>query len=305
MGGPSVEYDISIISGKSVCDNLNKDRYEVIPVFITRGGEWLIPIEELIDKIDLAFLALHGEYGEDGTLQRFLDDIGIPYTGSSAKTSALGMNKSASSKLFKAAGLFVPDLVEISKHSDWARFKSPFGYPVVVKPIDKGSSIGVSVVRNEFDLQNALCRVFEISRHAMIQQYISGREVTCGVIEDDYNIALPPTEVFPFQADFFDYNAKYLFGASKITPALTINKEREAIQKIALTAHSIIGAEGFSRADMIIGNDGKIYILEVNTLPGLRHDSLFVEAASQMGFSYPLLLDKIIAAAIRKFKIYQ
>jgi D-alanine-D-alanine ligase len=173
---------------------------------------------------------------------------------------------------------------------------------VVVKPVDRGSSVGVSIVRNEFGMQEALCDVFEVSRNAMVEQYVSGREITCAVLEDERgNIALPPTEIFPIGAEFFDYNAKYSAGASKeITPAPITTRETEAVQKIAVAAHEIIGASGVSRTDMIIGNDGRIYVLEINTLPGLTPTSLLPQAANSMGLSNSALLDKIIASALRK-----
>ena len=304
MGGPSSEHDVSILSGKMVCESLNKDRYEVIPVHINRDGEWSIPFEGLIDKADIAFLALHGEYGEDGTVQQFLDNIGVPYTGSSAQASALGMNKSASSKLFKAYGLDVPAWTEINRENDWAYFRAPFDYPVVIKPVDRGSSVGVNVIRNEFGTKEALCQVFRISRNAMIQKYIVGREITCGVIEDESGeIPLPPTEIFPLRADFFDYNAKYSLGfAKEITPAPITRREAEEAQRIAIAAHRIIGASGVSRTDMIISNDGRFHVLEINTIPGLMPAGLLLQAANHVGLSNSALLDKVIASSIKKYR---
>ena len=304
MGGPSYEHDVSILSGKMVCESLNKDRYDVIPVHINRDGEWSLPFEGLIDKTDITFLALHGEYGEDGTVQQFLDNIGVPYTGSSAQASALGMNKSASSKLFKAYGLDVPTWTEISRENDWAYFRAPFDYPIVIKPADRGSSIGVNIIRNEFGTKEALCQVFRVSRNAMIQKYIAGREITCGVIEDESgDIPLPPTEIFPLRADFFDYNSKYNFGfAKEITPAPITRREAEEAQRIALAAHKIIGASGVSRTDMIIGNDGRFHVLEINTIPGFMSAGLLLQAANHVGLSNSALLDKIIASSIKRYE---
>ena len=304
MGGPSSEHDVSLLSGKMVCENLNQDRYEVVPVNINRSGEWSLPFEGLIDKADIAFLALHGEYGEDGTVQQFLDNIGMPYTGSSAQASALAMNKSASSKLFKARGLDIPAWTEIAKESDWAYFRAPFDYPIVVKPVDRGSSIGVNIIRNELGTKEALCNVFRVSRNAMIQKYIVGREITCGVIEDEYGeIPLPPTEIFPLRADFFDYNSKYSLGAAKeITPAPITRQEAEEVQRIALAAHRIVGASGVSRTDMIIGNDGRFHVLEINTIPGLMPAGLLLQAANHIGLSNSALLDKIIASSIKRHR---
>lgn len=302
MGGRSSEYDVSVESGRVVCEHLDKQKYEITPVHIGRDGEWSVPFEELIGKIDVVFIALHGEYGEDGTVQQFLDNLGLSYTGSSARASALGMNKLACSKLFAAYGLGVPEWTEITRNDDWAHFRSPFGYPVVVKPADRGSSVGVNIVRNEFGMGEAFCNVFEFTRNAMVQRYISGREVTCAVIEDERGeIALPPTEVFPLNAEFFDYGAKYSSGASKnITPAPITRTETEGVQRAAVAAHRIIEASGASRTDMIIGNDGVIYLLEINTLPGLTPTSPLPQAAACAGFSMSTLLDKIIAPALRK-----
>lgn len=303
MGGPSSEYDVSLASGRMVCENLNSGRYDIIPVHIDRGGEWAVSFEDLLGNIDLVFLALHGEFGEDGTMQRFLDDVGLPYTGSASHASALGMNKIASSKLFRAYGLDVPDWDEVTRHGDWAYFRTPFGYPAVVKPADRGSSLGVGIARSEFDLRESLCKVFEISRNAMIQKYVSGREITCAVIEDERGeLPLPPTEIIPKNSHLFDFDSKYQPGASReITPAPITRRETEEVQRIAVAAHRIIGASGVSRTDMIISNDGRIYVLETNTLPGLTPTSLLPQAANNIGLSNSALLDKIIASAIRRY----
>jgi len=303
MGGPSSEHDVSLASGKMVCDRLDRSRYEVLPVHIDRDGEWAVPFEDLLDLADIAFLALHGEYGEDGDVQQFLDSVGLPYTGSSAHASALGMNKIASSKLFRAYGLDVPDWSEVVRHGEWAYLKTPFGYPAVVKPSDRGSSVGISLIRNEFELREALCRVFEVSRNAMVQKYVSGRELTCAVIDDERGaLPLPPTEIIPKGSHVFDFDAKYQPGASReITPAPITRRETEEVQRIAVAAHRIIGASGVSRTDMIMGSNGRIHVLEINTLPGLTPTSLLPQAAGAMGLGEHELLDRIIAAAIRRY----
>jgi len=149
----------------------------------------------------------------------------------------------------------------------------------------------------------AFCNVFELSRNAMVQKYISGREVTCVVLEDERgDVALPPTEIFPLTSEFFDYGSKYNIGASKnITPAPITKAETEEVQRAAVAAHRIIGASGVSRTDMIIGNDGVVYLLEINTLPGLAPTSPMIQAADYAGLSVSALLDKIIASAIRRY----
>ena len=303
MGGPSAEHDVSLMSGRTVCDSLDPSRYEAFPVHIDREGEWAVPFEHVMDNADIAFLALHGEYGEDGRIQDFLENVGMPYTGSSSQSSALGMNKVASAKLFRAYGLDVPEWGDVSRHGDWANFKADFGYPVVVKPADRGSSVGVSIVRDEPSLRDALCSVFDISRHAMVQRYVSGRELTCAVIEDEQGIIpLPPTEIIPKSSSFFDYDSKYAPGASKeLTPAPLSREETLEVQRIAAAAHRVIGASGATRTDMIMDGNGTFYILEINTIPGMTKTSLLPQAAASHGMGMDRLLDHIIASAFRRF----
>lgn len=302
MGGPSSEHDVSLMSGRTVCNSLDPSRYESFPVHIDREGEWSMPFERILEDADIAFLALHGEYGEDGRIQDFLETVGIPYTGSSAHSSALGMNKVASSKLFRAYGLDVPEFSDVGRHGDWAYFKVDFGYPVVVKPVDRGSSVGVSIVREEPALRDALCSVFDVSRHAMVQKYVSGRELTCAVIEDERGaLPLPPTEIIP-KSHFFDYESKYSAGASKeVTPAHLTREQTLEVQRIAVSAHEVVNASGASRTDMILGNDGRFYVLEINTIPGMTATSLLPQAAAAHGLGMDRLLDHIIAAAFRRF----
>lgn len=305
MGGPSSEYEVSLASGENVLSVMDRGKYDPVPIIIGKDGVWPMPIEELIGKIDLAFLAVHGEYGEDGHLQMLLENLGIPYTGTGPRGSALGMNKSAAAKVFRARGLLVPEAIDIPRHSRWADIETPFGFPVVVKPMDRGSSVGVNVVRNERELTDALCTAFDFSKHARIERYISGRELTCGVIEDERgDIPLPPTEIIPKKAYFFDYHSKYAPDASKeVTPAHLPSDVTKAVQHAALIAHSSVDGKGVTRTDMILGNDGRLYVLEINTLPGLTKTSLIPQQCAASGISLPMLIDKIIADALRRFGV--
>lgn len=304
MGGPSSEHEVSLMSGKNVLENIDHSKYEVSSLTIEKSGEWPVTPESLIGKIDLAYLALHGEYGEDGHLQMLLENLGIPYTGTDSKGSALGMNKSAAARLFKARGLNVPEGVDVSYHDRWSDFVSPFGYPIVVKPMDRGSSVGVSIVRSERELKEAFCLAFDVSKHVRVERFVSGRELTCGVIENGgKDTALPPTEIIS-GANFFDYNAKYTAGASKeITPANLPADVTKKVQEAALIAHNSVNGKGVTRTDFILTTDNTPYVLEINTLPGMTKTSLVPQAAAVMGISMPLLIDKIIADAVRRFDI--
>ncbi|MDD5098947.1 MAG: D-alanine--D-alanine ligase [Candidatus Colwellbacteria bacterium] len=305
MGGPSVEHDVSLASGKAVCGALDASRYDPMPVIIDRNGEWEIPFESVIGSADIAFIALHGEYGENGVIQSLFEGVGFPYTGSSARSSALGMNKTASAQTFSAHGLLIPEWAAVSSHGDWASFRPPFEFPVVVKPVDRGSSIGVNIVRNEGALKDALCAVFDISRHAMVQRYVSGRELSVGIVETEKgDIPLPPAEIIPKSSLFFDYDSKYSPDASKIVIPANLNKmELEGVQKAALLVHKVIGASGVTRSDFIMSNDGRIFVLEINTIPGMAKDHLLPLSAAAGGMAMPMLLDHIIAAAFRRFGV--
>jgi len=308
MGGPSAEHEVSLKSGEMILRFLNPEKYAAEGIVIDKKGKWPMPLAAFKKRFDLAFIAMHGEYGEDGTLQRILDKCKIPYIGSGAQASEIGMDKAASSRLFKKAGLLVPDFKVVSVGKRIKKYRLSFKFPVVVKPSDRGSSVGVSIVNNSSGLQRALKNAGVYSKNVMIQKYIEGRELTCGVLERGGRLkALPPTEIIPSGSTFFDYNAKYSAGASReITPPNLPAEGIRKIQNIALKAHEAIGARGFSRTDMIIAENPKseirnpkVYVLEINTLPGMTETSLLPQEAKADGISFPELLDAIIESALR------
>lgn len=311
MGGPSHEHEVSLRSGKKVAKHLHKEKYDVRPILISKEGHWEYEPHILANDTDVAFIALHGAYGEDGTVQLMLDAAGIPYTGSSAPVSALAMNKFLSGELFRRRGLAIPLSFLVGK-KEWkserdlvfARMKHYLSFPFVVKPNNSGSSIGVHIVRNWDEFMAAMYDVFSISDNAVVQTYIQGTEVTCGVLDYGWpgsEYALMPTEILPASSDFFDYGAKYdAEGSKEITPARFQDHVLRAIQRVALEAHRAIGASGFSRTDMIVDSRGTIFVLEINTIPGLTEESLLPKAAEVSGISYQELLDRIITAALGK-----
>jgi len=303
MGGPSAEHDVSLSSGEVVSYALDTEKFEVVPVVITRGGQWPVPIEELKDDVDIAFIALHGEYGEDGTVQSELSEAGIPYTGSDVLPSALAMNKVLSARLLGAHGIRVPRFVVVHKHEKEIESFEHFGYPVIVKPVDRGSSVGLAIVRRPDELYVALHKSFGVSRDAMIQEYIPGHEVTCSVLDDGLGDALPMpvTEIIPNHGGIFDYAAKYNVGAStEITPARLSDEGTELVQRTAVATHRAVGASGISRTDMIISEDGELYVLEINTIPGMTSTSLLPQAAIAHGIELPELFERIIESGMRR-----
>lgn len=325
VGGPSAEHDVSLKTGAVVLNALNKNKYNAIPVTVTKEGKWLLPSDDgkelttleagsAIDKLklkrnaDVVFIAMHGTYGEDGTVQGFLELAGIPYTGSGVLASALAMDKLKSSHLFEFHGLKVPDGLGFSakewksdKNKIISEINEKIFLPCVVKPSNCGSSVGITVVKKISDLENAIRLALSYDNTILVQKYVSGAEVTCAVLDEDSDrepIALPPTQIIPRWSEFFDYRAKYIVGgAEEITPARLPAEVIKKIQDTALQAHKIIGCSGMSRTDMIV-SDGDIFILEINTIPGMTETSLYPQAAAAVGISFPKLLDKIILSAL-------
>lgn len=293
-GGPSSEHEVSLKSADNVVEKLDKKKYDIQQIIISKKGEWPVAPDKL--AADIIFIAMHGAYGEDGTIQSILEKIDAPYTGSDVVASRLGMDKRKSSEIFAKNGLLVPDYFAISQCK----------FPAVVKPADGGSSVGVTIVETADYLQEAIKEASKHSRDILIQEYIEGRELTCGVLDDGLGnaIALPPTEIIPVARKFFDYQAKYIVGASReVTPPDLSEKTIKIIQDIALKAHKAIGCSGMSRTDVIIKNSesSKIYVLEINTIPGLTETSLLPQEALAAGISFAELLDKIISAALNKY----
>ncbi len=312
MGGPSPEHEVSLKSGEMVFSNLDRNKYEPIRVVVKKNGEWSISPEEVKKFSHCAFVAMHGTYGEDGTVQAILDFHKIPYTGSDALSSALGMNKFLSLRAFRDGGLLVSPHILISR-AEWRvssddimkRIKDYLGFPLVTKPNDQGSSFGITMVKNERKLKSALNEAFGFSKEVLVERFVEGREMTCAVLDHGWpESAFPllPTEIIPRAGTFFDYASKYQKeGAYEVTPPQNISKSAiEKIRKTALRAHQIIGASGFSRTDMIMDKKENIYVLEINTIPGLTEESLLPKAALVSGIEMQKLLSLVIESAMRK-----
>ncbi|OGM81037.1 hypothetical protein A2393_02090 [Candidatus Woesebacteria bacterium RIFOXYB1_FULL_41_13] len=293
MGGKSSEHDISVISGNEVVKNLDKKKYLAIPVVISKEGKGFDRINK--NKPDIVFIALHGKFGEDGTVQGMLELLGIPYTGSGVLASSIGMDKLMFRKLMHAEGITSPDYFVVNKNEKVRKFFKP---PYFVKPFDGGSSVGVSIVKKGKELENALKLVFRYSETAIVEEFVEGLEVTCGVLGNDNPVALPVTEIHPIKGDFFDYKSKYKEnGSEEITPARISKKMTEEVRGLAVKIHKIVGARGFSRVDFILQKGKTPIVLEINTIPGMTPMSLLPKAAAAAGITYPQLLDRIIGFA--------
>src|SRR3989344_2558449 len=313
MGGPSSEHDISLMTGQNIIENLDKSKYEPVAIKISKEGQWFLNNRlssdvKALQGCDLVFNALHGVFGEDGTIQAIMDYRGVKYTGSGVCASALGMDKLRSREIFKLSGLNVPKTLKIRRGEYHQALLNLFvgkvtNFPVVVKPCSGGSSVGVKIVKERVMLDKALKDVFKTDRKALIEEFIEGREFTCGVLENvnGQSIkALPVTEIIPKKGHvFFDYSAKYKTGHSdEVTPASIDDDTTKAIQDIAIKTHQVLGCGGYSRTDVILKNNGDIVVLEINTLPGLTMASLLPKAAIASGLTFTELLDTIISSSL-------
>lgn len=304
MGGPSVEHEVSIASATQVIRSLDPQRYVVRPLLIARDQHHVS--REALADTDVAFIAMHGEFGEDGTIQGILEAAGIPYTGSNVLASALAFDKPRAAAVLRETGLHVPEFSVLEASTSLEQRVAAteaalamYGLPLVVKPTNRGSSVGVTITRTVEAIAPAIEYAFSCSNIVMLQRFVAGTEVTCGILEvGGKATALPPTEIVPKTSAFFDYDAKYTPGASEeITPARLPPDVFQHVRDAAITAHRAIGCTGFSRMDMIVAPDGELSVLELNTIPGLTPTSLLPQGAAAAGIAFPQLLDHIITAA--------
>lgn len=292
MGGYSSEREVSLKSGKAVYGALKVSGQDAVAVDIQKPDKDYVINLLLSYDIGAAFVALHGEFGEDGKLQAVLEEMRIPYTGSGPKASALAMDKMSSRNEFRAAGLAVPVSCLLDKGHK--KIKGLKGFPLVVKPATGGSSLGLSIADNPAQLKSAISLAFEYDKKVIVEEYIAGREITVGIFEDS---PLEPIEIKPKQR-FFDYKAKYASGQTEyIVPARLPFKTMALLKQSALKAHTVLGCSFFSRVDIILAADNEPVVLEVNTIPGFTATSLLPKAALERGISFTELVARICRQA--------
>ena len=299
-GGKSSEREVSLKSGEQVYQALNQDKYDI------RRYDPLNDLETLVreaGELDVALIIMHGRGGEDGSIQGLLDLLEVPYQGSGVLASALAMNKELSKILYLQAGLKVPRALVFSQQEvpSPKEIEGKLGLPAVIKPINEGSSIGITIARSQKELEQGLAAAFKYDYRVMVEEYIEGPEVTGGVLGNAELQPLPLVEIVPATSyPFFNYEAKYQAGATtEICPARIDPELTAAAQRCAVTAHLALGCRGYSRTDMKI-RDGEIYVLETNTIPGMTATSLFPQGAKAAGLEFPDLLDTLIALALEK-----
>lgn len=332
FGGASNEHEISIKSATEMIRHLDPAKYDVKPVHITPQGRWDIPDSLIVPRsdfnvetwiaesdldalshnvldvgtgIDTVLLAVHGRYGEDGSLQGLLETIGLPYTGSGVLSTALAFDKIAAKQFYQLHGLTTPKFGSLSR-AKWAagpnaalrELEKEYGLPVVVKAPGSGSSRDMGICQNTEELRCLIGDLMGLYDLLMVEEFIAGDEFTCAVLEEDGKaVPLPPTQIIPKKSDFFDYTCKYEPGATdEITPPQVNADLIAAIQAMSLRAHQVLRCRGYSRTDFMYRNN-ELLVLETNTLPGMTVTSLVPQAAAAAGISFAQLLDRIVQCA--------
>ncbi len=292
MGGISSEREISLKSGNSIIENIDKKKYEVIPIVIDKK-------EDIVSKtkgIDFALLALHGQFGEDGTVQAVLQTLEIPYSGCGPLSSAMCMDKDVSKSILMAAGIRTASWINLRKGDaiDFNEIRE-LGYPVVVKPTHGGSSVATFIVKEENHIKNCVEEAFKWDSEVMIEKFIKGDEITCPVYGDKM---LPVIAIKP-NAEFFDFTSKYQDGGAEEVVVELEEELHKEVEKMALATYKALKCEVYARVDMIVTEQGIPYILEVNTLPGMTKNSLIPKSAAAINIDFSKLIDMIIEDSMK------
>lgn len=292
MGGISSEREVSLQSGKSIMENIDYNKYDVVEVVIDKKED----IIEKVKGLDFALLALHGKFGEDGTVQAVLETLGIPYSGCNPLSSALCMDKDMTKKILKASDIRVAKWINVSSVDDIDYKKlNEIGYPVFVKPTNGGSSVATNLISKEDDIKWAVEEALKWDKEVMIEEYIKGDEITCPILAGKM---LPVLAIKP-KAEFFDFTSKYQDGgADEFIVELEENLHKE-VESMAIATYNALKCSVYARVDMIV-KEGVPYILEVNTLPGMTKNSLFPKSAAGVNIDFAKLLDLIIQGSINK-----
>ena len=289
MGGPGSEREVSLTSGKAVLEALRNEGFtNVTPVIVDTERP------EIPAGTELCYNIIHGTYGEDGGLQGYLEELGLPYTGAGAETSRICFDKTLSKEVFVAGNVPTPQSEVIRPGQ-----KPTLPLPLVVKPPREGSSVGVEIVREAARLDAALEAVAKFGDDLLVEEFISGKELTVAILDGE---ALPVVHICP-RSGFYDLNNKYPslyggIGSDYICPADLTAEETEAVQQAALAAYKAVGVEVYGRVDVLLTDDGKPYVLEINTIPGMTGSSLFPKAAQAVGISYGKLCERIAELSI-------
>lgn len=311
-GGLGGEYELSLQTGAHVIRAIDSRSYEVLDVVISKAGEWLLRgiarnPQELLHQVDLVFIALHNICGENGPIQKILDASGVRYTGSQAFPSAIANHKTMTKDKLVAHGVKMPQHMIVGKDvlpnaaGAAASISTLFGPRYVIKPVTGGSSVGAMYAESTPMLEQALRTALAVYAEVIVEEYIEGREATCGVIENFRNqetYALPPVEI-SHTTPLFEYKQKYAADTEHECPSCLGQRDKEELERLARLAHIVVGASHYSRSDFIVAKDG-VYFLELNTLPDIRESSLMARAVRAVGSTYVEFIAHLLTLASRR-----
>lgn len=305
-GGRSGEHEISLRSAESIMSALHPERYRVLKYFIDKSGRWspkaITPEPGRHPEIDVVFPVLHGTFGEDGTVQGLLEMADLPYVGPGVLASSASMDKEVAKRLLLQSGVPVVEYITVSAPEEAAQ--NPFGYPVFVKPANLGSSVGISKAKSEEQLREAIAHARQYDTKVIVERAIVGMELECAVLGNLEDVqASVPCEILPSR-EFYDYEDKYLLDKSGVNlPAPLSDEQMTELRRIAVEAYKALLCEGMARVDFLLEQStGKLYVNEVNTIPGFTSISMYPKMWEYSGVGYSALLDRLIELAIARHK---
>ena len=295
MGGISSEREISLDSGESILQNIDTNKYDVVKIVIDKKDDIINKVKK--ENIDFALLALHGQFGEDGTVQSVLQSLGIPYSGCGPLSSATCMDKDMTKNLLKAAGIRTAPWINLRDVSELNFDKiEELGYPVVIKPTHGGSSVATFIIKDKSEVLNAVNEGFKWDSEVMIEKFIKGEEITCPI----FNNEMYPVLAIKPKSEFFDFESKYNDGGADEFIVTLDKKLHKEVEEMALLTYRVLKCSVYARVDMIVTEDSIPYVLEVNTLPGMTKNSLFPKSAAGINISYSQLIDNIIEESLKE-----
>jgi D-alanine-D-alanine ligase len=317
LGGRSSEHEVSLASARSVIDALDPERYETVTVEIGRDGRWELgtgngsvaetlpvptaQVPATLGEVDVVFPVLHGPFGEDGTVQGLLELAGVPYVGAGVLGSALAMDKDVFKAVMRDRGIPVTRNITLRQGQGP---ENPFGYPAFVKPARLGSSVGISKVDDDEELATAVALAFEHDEKVLVEEFVDGMEVECGVLGNEQPVASLPGEIesHGFEgADWYDYSAKYAEGGMDLIVPPRLEQETiERVQELAVQAFVAGEVEGMARVDFFVRPDGEVLVNELNTIPGFTATSVYAALFEQSGVPYPELVDRLVQLALER-----
>jgi D-alanine-D-alanine ligase len=300
FGGKSAEHDVSLVSAKNVIGALDKNKYQIFSIKIDRNGKFDL---KKFKNLDVIFPVLHGPFGEDGSMQGLLKLAGVPFIGPSVLGSAVSMDKDVMKRLFKEAGISIGKFVAVyaGEKISFKKISKKLGLPMFIKPANMGSSVGINKVYKKNEFKKAIKDAFDFDTKIIIEEFIDGREIECGILGNEHPLASVPGEIIANQ-EFYSYNAKYIDDGYVIEiPAKISDKTTKKIQKLAVKIFEVLCCEGMGRVDFFLKKNGKVLVNEINTIPGFTNISMYPKLWEASGLSVPKLLDKLVDLAIERF----